>query len=83
MSFHVYILKSQVSGRYYIGHTEHLIQRVFEHNNDRTPSIKNRGPWDLIYSEEFAARSEAASRERQIKGMKSRQWIERLVRASR
>jgi putative endonuclease len=83
MPFHVYILQSQSTGRFYVGHTENLTKRVFEHNNNRTPSIKNRGPWVLIYKEEYSSRPEAAQRERQIKRMKSHQWIEKATRASR
>ena len=37
MPFHVYILRSQSTGRFYIGHTENLIKRIFEHNSNRTP----------------------------------------------
>jgi putative endonuclease len=83
MPFYTYILRSQKSGRYYIGHTENLQKRLFEHNNDRTDAIKGRGPWGLVYSEQFATRSEASQRERQMKRMKSHAWLDRLVRASR
>ena len=82
MAFHTYILRSRSSGRFYIGHTENLIKRIFEHNNNRTTSIKNRGPWELFYSEAFETRSEAAGRERYLKRMKSRVFIEELARAS-
>ena len=83
MPFHIYILRSEATGRFYVGHTENLQKRVFEHNNGRTDSIRNRGPWVLVYSEEYATRSEANRRERQLKRMKSHVWLERLVRASR
>ncbi len=83
MAFYTYLLRSRKSGRFYVGHTEDLRKRLFEHNNNRTDSIKIRGPWDLLYFEEFATRSEASRRERQMKRMKSRVWLERLVRASR
>lgn len=58
-------------------------QRIAEHNNNRTLSIKSRGPWELVYREEFPTRAEAMHREREIKRMKSHTWIEQLVRASR
>jgi putative endonuclease len=83
MPFYAYILRSRSSGAFYIGHTEDLTKRLFEHNNNRTPSIKNRGPWELFHSESFETRAEAAQRERQIKSMKSRRYIEELARASR
>ncbi|HLY63278.1 MAG TPA: GIY-YIG nuclease family protein [Terriglobia bacterium] len=81
--FQTYILRSQSSGRFYVGSTENLRRRIFEHNNNRTPSIKNRGPWELFYSESFPTRSEAVRRERHIKSMKSRGYIESLAGASR
>ena len=81
MAFHVYVLRSQSTGRFYVGHTENLANRISEHNNNRTASIKNRGPWEIFYSEEFATRSEASRREREIKGMKSRSYIEALASA--
>ena len=83
MPFHVYILRSASTGRFYVGHTENLAKRILEHNSNQAPSTKGRGPWRLVYSEEFSTRSEASQREREIKGMKSHAWIERLARASR
>ena len=83
MPFYTYVLRSKSSGRFYVGHTENLTKRIFEHNNERTPSIRNRGPWELFHSELFPTRSEAARREREIKRMKSRLYIESLARASR
>jgi putative endonuclease len=83
MTFYFYVLQSETTGRFYIGHTENLSKRIFEHNNKRTPSTKNRGPWVLFHSEEYPTRSEAARRERHVKGMKSRGYIEALARASR
>jgi putative endonuclease len=83
MPFHAYLLQSETTGRFYIGHTENLTKRIFEHNSNRTLSIRNRGPWKLVHAEEYATRAEAARRERQIKKMKSRKWIENLARASR
>jgi putative endonuclease len=84
VSFYVYILKSESSSRYYIGHTENLAKRIAEHNNGRVRSAKGRGPWLCIYSETLASKPEAANRELQIKRLKSRKSIEALVaRASR
>jgi putative endonuclease len=83
MPYYTYILRSVTTRRFYVGHTENLVKRLAEHNNNRTVSIKNRGPWELVFSEEFAARAEAMRREREIKRMKSHSWIDKLVRASR
>jgi len=52
MAFYTYILRSQTTGRFYVGHTESLSKRIAEHNN-RTVSIRNRGPWELVYRDRF------------------------------
>ena len=81
--FFVYILESESSGRYYIGQTKTLYQRVAYHNANFSRALKNRGPWTLIYFEKYPTRAEAVRRERQLKGWKDRSLIERLVSASR
>ena len=83
MPFYMYILRSASTGKFYVGHTENLTKRIVEHNSNRAASTKNRGPWGLVYWEEFATRSEASRRERAIKGKKSHAWIEQMARASR
>jgi putative endonuclease len=45
--------------------------------------LKNRGPWELVYCEEYATRADAMRRERQIKSWKDRDMIAQLVSASR
>lgn len=81
--FYLYILQSQSSGRYYVGQTQNLEERIAYHNANYSKSLKNRGPWKLVYSEAYATRSETVRRERQIKSWKDRQLIERLLSASR
>ncbi|MGP8156345.1 MAG: GIY-YIG nuclease family protein [Candidatus Acidiferrales bacterium] len=80
MPFYVYILKSSSTGRYYVGHSSHLERRLAEHNRGHTVSIRGRGPWEIVHTEKFATKLEAARRERQIKAMKSCVWIEELIR---
>ena len=81
--YFVYILRSLTSGRYYIGHTQNVEQRLQYHNAGYSKALKNRGPWELLYTESFASRGQAMKRERQIKSWKDRKLIEELVRASR
>jgi putative endonuclease len=83
MSFHVYILRSESTNRFYIGQTQNVEERLQYHNANYSKSLKNRGPWKLLYQEAYQTRSEAVSRERQIKSWKDRAMIERLVGASR
>ena len=83
MSYHLYVLQRSSTGRFYVGHTRDLANRLQEHRDGRVSSTRGRGPWELFYTEEFSSRSEASRRERQIKQLKSHAHIEELARASR
>ena len=72
-----------ILSRYYVGQTQDLDGRLSYHNANYSKSLKNRGPWQLVYREEYATRAEAMKREIQIKSWKDRRIIERLVSASR
>ncbi|MFQ5776613.1 MAG: GIY-YIG nuclease family protein [Terriglobia bacterium] len=77
--FTVYILQSERTGRYYVGQTSNLPKRLHYHQCGLTRSGRNRGPWRVVYQEEFSTRSEAVRRERQIKKWKSRRYLEKLM----
>jgi len=78
MAYWVYILRSESTGQYYVGHTNDLDDRLRRHNEGRTEVNKGRGPWQLLYQEGFPTRQAAVARERAIKRQKSRRFIERL-----
>jgi putative endonuclease len=78
LMFYVYILRSEKSGRYYIGYSENPEARLAEHNSGKAKSTRNYRPWTKVYQEEFLTEQQAVQRERQIKSMKSRHYIESL-----
>lgn len=77
--FFVYILQSEKSGKYYTGHTNNIDVRLNEHNSNLSFSTKNKGPWKLVYAEEFATRSEAMKREKFLKSGKGRELLKQLM----
>jgi putative endonuclease len=79
--FYTYILQSNKSGRYYIGHTENIQERLKRHNAGMVTTTKNKGPWVLKYYEEYQDKLSANKRELYIKSMKSRIYIEKLIEA--
>ena len=77
-AYFLYILKSETTNRYYVGQSGDVEARIAYHNANYSLALRNRGPWKLMYIEEFQTRSEAVKRERQIKSWKDRRMIERL-----
>lgn len=76
----VYVLESQLNGRFYVGHTNDRDRRVEQHNRGEVKSTRPHRPWILVYSEAYATRKEAMRREREIKSRKKRKYIEELIR---
>lgn len=77
--FYTYILISEKSERYYVGHSSNVAERVETHNGGRVKSTRNKGPWKCVYFEEFDTKLEANRRELEIKKQKSRTYIEFLI----
>ena len=48
--YHTYILFSEKIQKYYTGQTANLANRLQEHNQGETPSIKIGIPWAIIWS---------------------------------
>ena len=83
MDYFVYILQSAHNGSFYIGHTADLKDRIQRHNQGRSSYTKTKGPWKMIYHEVYDSRMEAMKREKELKRMKSLDYIDQLVRTSR
>ena len=74
--YKVYVLYSSKFNKIYIGQTDDLERRLFEHNNKLLSTYtKKYTPWKIIYIEEFSSRTEALKREKQLKSQKGREFI--------
>ena len=77
---HVYILYSATKNKFYVGCTsDDLEERIRKHNSNHEGFTGGSGDWNLMYHEVFQTKSEAYSRERQVKSWKSRKAIEKLI----
>jgi len=78
--FYVYILASRPWGTLYIGVTNDLLRRVFQHKEGRIKGFtKTYGVKTLVYFEEWATAPEAIHREKRLKKW-PRAWKITLVR---
>ena len=74
MRFYVYILASRRNGTLYVGITDDLTRRYFEHKNGIFPGFtKKYDVKSLVWFEEHGSRESAFERERQLKKWR-RKW---------
>jgi len=77
----VYAIYSEQFNKIYIGQTENIERRMFEHNNGLLSIYSKRyKPWKVVYTEEYPTRAEAMKRERQLKSQKGREFIRKIIR---
>jgi len=77
--YYVYIMASKRNGTLYIGVTNDLARRVYEHKNNLIPGFTSiHNVYCLVYYEAFGDVNEALLREKRIKKW-NRQWKINLI----
>lgn len=75
MKIFVYVIRSQVDERDYVGLTQSIERRLKEHNSGKTKSTKGYRPWKLLFFEEYNDRKVARKREKYLKSGYGKMWI--------
>ncbi len=79
MKYYVYILASKRNGTLYIGVTNNLIKRVYEHRNHSVQGFtKQYSVYQLVYFEQTDDVNSAITREKQLKKWR-RLWKIELI----
>ena len=80
LPFFTYILQSQRDGSFYVGFSHNPTLRCQRHNDGGTRSTRAGRPWRIMWTRQFSSKSEALAFERHLKKMKSRTYLEKLLR---
>jgi len=65
--FYVYVLKSGINDKLYIGFSDNLKKRIKKHNQGLVQSTKNLRSLTLIYYEAYLLKKDALIREKRLK----------------
>ena len=68
--YYVYAISSLERNYIYVGLTDNLERRFFEHNNGKNKTTKPYLPFKIIYTQEFETRLEARQNEKYFKRYK-------------
>jgi len=79
--YYIYIIYSEKSDKYYIGHSDDPERRLVEHNTDPRPTYTSKHrPWILKASIPLSESKDYTVRvERYLKRLKSRRIIEEII----
>ena len=79
MAYYVYLLASDRNGTLYIGVTNDIVRRVFEHKSKFVPGFTKRyGVDKLVWFEVYDDPTSAITREKELKEWR-REWKVRLI----
>lgn len=73
--YYVYHLYSKKINRYYIGQTDSLDYRFWEHNTGQEKYTKRGSPWTLIGYVECVDRARAVQLESKLKKAKNKKYV--------
>jgi len=74
-----YVLFSPSTGRYYIGQTQNVAQRLKFHSEGSTQTTAQAADWQLVFLEHTTNRAAAMALESKIKSAKSKKSIQRYI----
>ncbi|MFA6585821.1 MAG: GIY-YIG nuclease family protein [Candidatus Paceibacterota bacterium] len=77
--FYTYVLKSLKDNNLYIGYSEDLKKRLFQHNKGLVGVTKPRRPFKLVYYEVCLDKGKALQREKALKTGFGRAYLKRRI----
>ena len=79
LSWFLYILKSEVCDKFYIGISQNPMRRLEYHNTIEKGFTSRYRPWILVHKKEYETRTETHSAEMKIKDWKSKTAIKKVL----
>ena len=76
--FYVYALRSKTHNYIYVGLTDNLERRYYQHNNGLNRTTKFYAPFDLIWSRTYVTRVEARKKEKYLKSGTGKEFLRGL-----
>ena len=75
----VYVLKSDIALKTYVGMTDNLERRLSEHNTGLSVFTKRFLPWSVVYTEICDTRQSARKREKYFKSGAGRNFLAKNI----
>jgi len=79
MTCWLYILESEVNGRYYVGTSSDPDRRLRHHNTTTRGFTARYRPWRLVFRQPFPSCADAEAADQQVKAWKSRKMTRYVI----
>ena len=79
MPYYVYILFSESLGKYYIGSSGNVTERLRKHLTKHSGFTGRAKDWEIVYKKDFENKQAALLKEKEIKNWKSIYMVEKLI----
>lgn len=79
MEYFLYILKSKVMDKFYTGISQNPNRRLEYHNSFEKGFTARYRPWEIVFTQTFDSKVDAAKAEKKIKSWKSKKMILRVI----
>jgi len=76
--YYVYILRNN-QGHFYKGISNNPKRRLSEHNANKNPGTRGKGPWQLVHYEKYSSRKKARTQEKYYKTGSGREDLKRII----
>jgi len=76
--FIVYLLKSDIANKSYVGVTNDIKRRLNEHNSGKHAYTKRYMPWTIIYMKKFNNFIDARKKEKYLKSANGRKFLKKI-----
>ncbi len=78
-TFIVYVIRSVNHNFTYVGLTDNLERRLYQHNHKAGRSTRPYAPYTLIYTESFEDRTSARKREKYLKSTAGKNHLRKVL----
>jgi putative endonuclease len=79
MKYYSYVVYSRETGVFYYGYTDNLEKAIQMHDSNLIPPTKDKGPWTLMFTEEYDNRMGAIRQSRFYRSVKGQRFMKKML----
>ncbi len=79
MSYYSYVAYATETGEFYYGYFDDLDKALEMHNSDQIPITRGKGPWTILFSQQYGNRVRAIKQARFYRTVKGQRFLKNIL----